>query len=126
MRMLIALHPPILVGIVSASLSLFYIIFAILACVMVFDTVARYKEYAFMCTVTDSDKLESMARYMKSSWCTRTVAMVAYPPSRDLYHSMGYKFYHILPDNFHKRVITARFWLSLLGYTIYHLLAMHP
>ena len=117
MKILFALHPPIVVGFISLYASLFYIVFIVGVIVMLFDTLARYKEYTFMCKITDEEKLTSMARYMKSSWCTRTVAKAAYPPSREMYKNLGYKFYHILPDKFHKRVITKKFWLSLFGFT---------
>ena len=117
MKTLIALHPPILVGAASLALSVFYVIFLLGAIVMMFDIAARYKEYKFMCALTDDVKRQSMLRYMKTSWCTRTVAKAAYPPAKQLYYSLGYRWYHILPDKFFKRITTGKFWLSLLGFT---------
>lgn len=115
MKILFALHPPIIVVSISAYLSWYHIIFILGVIIMIFDILARYKEYLFITNCSSDKKKMSMIKHMKSSWCTRTVAKYSYHPASSYYKKMGYKWYHIFPDNFHKRIFTFRFWLSLLG-----------
>ena len=115
MRAILALHPPILVGGLSLYLASFHPVFYILSVVVVLDILARHKEYKELRNSSNHKHRITMLRRMSTSWCTRTAAQWAYPPSRYFYKQRGYKFYHVLPDSFHKRVIRVNFWKDLMG-----------
>lgn len=110
-----ALYPPMLIGSTAACMAYQWPVFILLSIVMVFDTIARYKDYKAIVACTNPQKELVMVRYCRTSWCTRTAAMAASPEAKVYYRARGYKWYHLLPDNFFKRAMTLRFWTSLTG-----------
>ena len=115
MRTILALHPPTLVGGLSIYLASINPVFYILTVVMVLDIIARYKEYKELRDSGNHKHRIAMLKHMSTSWCTRTAAKWAYPPARYYYKQRGYRYYHLLPDRFHKRILTLRFWKGLTG-----------
>ena len=113
MKTLTALYPPMLVGLVFLSLSLYEPLFIIGVPVMIMDTLARHDEYKLL--LSDYKYKHRYALRMGDSWCGRTAAVAALPEMKFIYYRKGYRWYNVLPDGFPLIFTKLEFWNSVLG-----------
>lgn len=99
------------------------------ACVLIFDSLARHRQFAALRLVVRragglSGEALAQFRQARRSWCSRTAAMAAADAeghgrqARHLVREWGYRPWHVFPDGaFRRRSTFLRldFWKSVLG-----------
>lgn len=134
MKSLMAVYPPLsfsgsLVPVMYWSSGWVYVVVGILLIFALLDVRARYKDYKVLKEKLRFAKVSSWkriaARY-KHSWCQRQVAIQAFSDmgqewfALDYYRRLGYRWYHLLPDNtFNKNspYFKLAFYRKLIGGT---------
>jgi hypothetical protein len=132
MKIFWALLPPILMLVVS--LSLFFFGFFLdnpfvmigsygLIWLFYFDLRGRWQDYEFLtewwekkaCVAYYAADIRIMNLYGQS-WCGRHVMIYTAPDPSGMkghYYLQGYRWYHLLPDDFFKVVWRVNFWKNL-------------
>ena len=109
---------PLSLSLISGILSYFvFSLFWIAMIILIIDANSRYKEYIkYKNKDLSNKKINKLIYKFKGSRCSRNVAIELFGKvARIKYRELGYKFYHIFPDNFPKCFISLRFWMSVFG-----------
>lgn len=95
------LHPIFLIGVV----------------IMTLDVIARWNDYLSIRGYRYQPGYQpGISYHMRGSWCSRGVAEFVWPHgASSLYKSMGYRWYHILPDGFPRVFLSLAFWRHVVG-----------
>lgn len=114
----IALHPPILLFLLSLFAGLIiHPIFYLGSLIFIGDIRGRYKDYQVL-----KRKPRKYFRYdilvlFGRSWCGRQVVIASWPPAEEFYTLQGYKWYHVFPDEFfttNTPLLKKKFWVNLI------------
>lgn len=116
----VACSPPFVATLICFGLSTFFspwlwldlVLFAV-GIIFLFDIGARYREY-IMLVNKGAPWTGRDIRYFKLSFCRRWAAVQA-GMDREIFHKMGYRWYHVLPDGFPMCFFKPAFWRSLFG-----------
>lgn len=113
--MIRAIHIPVLLMLLCIVGGFFLPIMFLPALVFAGDVVGRFRDYQYLCT-SEKDSWALLAFYGRSR-CGREVFIARYPSAREIYHEVGYRWYHILPDRALSRnspFLNPRFWRNLI------------
>ena len=97
--------------------SLFWYLPIITVIIAFLDVRSRFKDFK---QIRHSINEKNYMRYVKKmhfSPCRRAVVASAYGDIKfinKIFHRMGYRWYHMLPDQLHKRVLSKAYWKSAL------------
>jgi len=115
----IACKPPMIGALVCGLFAVFVpilwmqIVNLILCIILVMDAGARYREYVILVNKgapwTGRD-----IRYFQSSYCRRHAAVQAGMPKK-IFDHLGYRWWHITPDEFPQCFFKLGFWRNMLG-----------
>ena len=128
-NILYALHPPL--GCFLLSFSIFTesltleiniiiltVISAFFTLLFIFDTHGRYRDYVKIKT-NKRFNIQKAMKYRRS-WCQRTLYSTIFPDAKRIYKSLGYRWYHLLPDGFltfHSPLLKINFYRQLISGT---------
>jgi hypothetical protein len=114
MKYFLAIYRPLLISIIMFLLAKeVHSIFFIGYLIMLMDIWARFGDFL---RIKDRPYSIACSIRLKGSWCSRGVAMAAWPESHDDYRVFGYRWYHILPDGFPFCFTRLSFWQTVLGF----------
>ncbi len=78
------------------------------------DAYGRYKDFRYLSDY-DSDMVSTrMGVYYGRSHCGRAMVIAIDPSWRFDYRDFGYRWYHLLPDNFFSVIRNPRFYKNLV------------
>lgn len=75
------------------------------------DVLGRYRDYRYLSRF--EYMTHRLALFYGRSYCGRRLVSTLYPTMKTLYHSKGYRWYHILPDEFPHILVRRQFWRTL-------------
>lgn len=82
------------------------------------DAYGRYRDYRYLTSYFTDKVSDRLGIYHGRSFCGRQMVIAIEPAWREDYHERGYRWYHILPDDFFNAVRRPRFYKNLfLGHT---------
>lgn len=88
-------------------------VFAVGVVVMTMDCLARFRDYN---DLKNRPYSRYFVRQLRKSWCGRGVSEALWGHSaRRAHRDMGYRWYHILPDEAPACFFKKSFWKSVLG-----------
>lgn len=92
------------------------LVFWVLGVFFFFDAFARYREYVQLVILLDADPVVSdrTIKYFRSSYCRRWAAVKAGVPLKS-FEDLGYRWYHIWPDDCPQCFLRAGFWRNFFG-----------
>lgn len=104
---------PIIILAIFAGLTMINLIFLTGVFIMSLDVLARYSDYL---RLKGHRYQPGIAYQMRQSWCSRGVAIYLWGDhARRLYESLGYRWYHILPDGAPRVFLRVSFWKHVIG-----------
>lgn len=104
---------PIIILAIFAGLTMINLIFIVGVFIMSLDVLARYRDYLCCRGVRFQP---GIAYRMRGSWCSRGVAIYLWGDrAKSLYDSLGYRWYHILPDGAPRVFLRWSFWKHVIG-----------
>lgn len=107
-------RPIIILGVTLVLASQVHLLFYIGTIIMTLDMVARYRDYLWLRRCGQFQR--GIAYHMRGSWCSRGVVECVWGhKARDFYRILGYRWYHILPDDFPKVFLNPKFWVHVFG-----------
>lgn len=113
MALISVIYRPLLVfGVLLTASLVIFAPLAIATCILLFDMRARYVDYMRFRTRRFTPKL---ARELGHSWCGRGVAQTIWPEAKAFYYGLGYRAWHIFPDNAPWCFFDPKFIRSVLG-----------
>jgi len=113
---LIGVLPFLLLG-YSTGINFFYYLIVVTAFISVLDVRSRYIDFL---KIRKNINNENYMRYVNSmhfSPCRRNVTAAAYGDIKfiqKIYYNMGYRWYHMLPDDIHKRLFSKKYWKAAM------------
>lgn len=111
--MLTPVDRPFIILLISGSLTNISNVFMLGVIVMSLDIVARWRDFK---KIEGSRFSTSKAYRYRTSWCSRGVACYTWgAPAILYYRSLGYKPWHILPDDAPICFFSIKFWKGVIG-----------
>lgn len=106
-------RPIIILGVFLMLSAWVHPVFVVGVFVMFLDICARWKDYLH---IRRYHYRVGIAYNMRGSWCSRGVVEFVWPNGGSrLYRSMGYRWYHILPDGAPGCFLRLAFWRHVVG-----------
>lgn len=115
---LLAIHPPLLIGLasVAAALASGFMPLLAVSAVLAADVVGRARDYAYLRRQPAGYFTPKIVERFGRSWCGRSVMAAVNPETRGVYAAAGYRWFHLLPDGAltaDSPFLRARFWRNL-------------
>lgn len=105
---------PLSVLALMVSLTFVHPIFFLGVVVMTLDCTARYETYF---RLRGHQWQPGLAYQMRGSWCSRGVAEYIWRErAKSLYHTLGYRWYHVFPDGAPRVFFRTSFWKHVIGW----------
>lgn len=93
------------------ALSLIFFIGSLIFCLDAFN---RCQEFKTLREVYNPRRKMLFWYMFRTSKCSRMVMTSIDPESKKYYYQLGYRWYHILPDEFFQNSIKIQFWKNIL------------
>jgi len=101
----------------ATGLTFFFYLPIITLIISVLDVRSRYKDFLKIRRVINEKNHMRYVKSMHFSPCRRNVVAAAYGDIafiKKLYYEMGYRWYHMVPNELHKKIFSVAFWKAAL------------
>lgn len=116
MKYIYAIHPPLVMTIVSLAMVRVSVIFLLTFILFTVDTYGRTKDFFRLKNKPASWYTQEIILLYGRSWCGRTLMKALHPNARSIYADAGYRWWHFLPDGSLRRnspLLKINFWSNL-------------
>lgn len=113
---LIGVLPFILLGMITGLHGLYWLV-SVTAILSILDVRSRYIDFVKIRKKITGKNYMRYVESMHFSPCRRNVTAAAYGDIKfikDIYHDMGYRWYHMLPNNLLMKIVTVKYWKAAL------------
>jgi hypothetical protein len=113
---LLGVAPFLLLGFIT-HMSFFFYLPLLTLIISILDVRSRYIDFLKIRKSINEKNYMKYVRSMHFSPCRRNVVAAAYGDIRfikNIYHKMGYRWYHLTVDNLHQRILSTHYWKAAL------------